>query len=96
MLIAFSFFTPLSSKSIPSFSLSTPSLRFRLTPLHRPTNHFYPLRSSSDGGSFGGHDSHEHRGHDGHGGGGDHDNGDTMGVRTRLYWWWRREKTDGI
>ncbi|KAG4973591.1 hypothetical protein AAZX31_11G091800 [Glycine max] len=83
MSIAFSFFTPLSSssKSIPSFSLSTPTppLRFRLTPLRRPTDRFYPLRSSTgvpDGGSFGGHGGHGHGGHGGHGGGGGHDNED--------------------
>ncbi|KAL5129730.1 Protein RETICULATA-RELATED 4, chloroplastic [Glycine soja] len=78
MSIAFSFFTPLSSKSLPSFSLSTPSLRFRLTPLRRPTDRFYPLRSSAGGpggGSFGGHGGPGHGGHGG-GGGGGHDNDD--------------------
>ncbi|KAG4966847.1 hypothetical protein JHK87_032498 [Glycine soja] len=79
MSIAFSFFTPLSSKSLPSFSLSTPSLRFRLTPLRRPTDRFYPLRSSAGGpggGSFGGHGGPGHGGHGGGGGGGGHDNDD--------------------
>ncbi|TKY67822.1 RETICULATA-RELATED 4 [Spatholobus suberectus] len=78
MSIAFSFFTPPSSlspsKSVPSFSLSPPSLRLRLPlpPLRRPTDRPFSLRSTGGGvggGYFGGHGGGGHGG----GGGGDED-----------------------
>lgn len=87
MSIAFSFIPPsphsLSShspstpKSIPPFSFSSPSLRFRLTPTPSPffrINHradplFILHSTDSSGGSFGGHDDGSSFG--GHGGGGD-------------------------